>query len=292
MTDTFTKLASSIITSSIWSEDDKTRIVWITMLAMCDRDGFVETSIPGLSAVARVSLQDTVNAIKKLSSPDEFSRGSDYEGRRIQQVEGGFVILNHGKYRDKLRGETRREYLRNYMRDYMQSVRQEKSNNGLTDVKPSVSVSVSASESSQEGIQGEKSLVTDFDKFWTVYPKKKAKADAQKAWKQTAKTRPSVEIVVAKIKELSMTEDWKKSGGQFIPYPASWLRAGCWDDVIEGSTRTPAKPANLTQEEFANLNLWREVLPKMSAKAKTAEEIENVSKIKVRLQELEAKAAQ
>ena len=42
----YTKLFSSIITSTIWMEDDKTRILWITLLAMADQHGEVYSSIP------------------------------------------------------------------------------------------------------------------------------------------------------------------------------------------------------------------------------------------------------
>ena len=41
----FTKLFNTIVTSTIWQEDDKTRIVWITMLAIADASGIVGASI-------------------------------------------------------------------------------------------------------------------------------------------------------------------------------------------------------------------------------------------------------
>jgi hypothetical protein len=96
---TYTKLFNSIVTSTIWTEDDKTRIVWITMLAMSDKNGEVHASIPGLARVAGVSLQDCEMAIGKLLSPDEYSRTPDNEGRRIAKIDGGWELLNHAKYR-------------------------------------------------------------------------------------------------------------------------------------------------------------------------------------------------
>lgn len=59
----FTKLFGSIVTSTIWQEDDKTRIVWITMLALSDRNGEIEGSIPGLAHVAGVALKDCEQAV-------------------------------------------------------------------------------------------------------------------------------------------------------------------------------------------------------------------------------------
>ncbi len=98
----FTKLFSDIILSSVWSEDDKTRIVWVTLLAISNADGFVSGSVPGLAAAARVSVAECDTALQKLASPDPHSRTKDHEGRRIEAVDGGWLILNYRAYRDRV----------------------------------------------------------------------------------------------------------------------------------------------------------------------------------------------
>ena len=109
----YTKLFNSILASTIWRASDKTRIVWITMLAMADKDGVVEGSIPGLSDFARVSLDDCEAALKELSEPDKYSRSEEFDGRRIEEIPGtGWQLLNHGKYRAKMSDDERREYNR------------------------------------------------------------------------------------------------------------------------------------------------------------------------------------
>lgn len=74
-----------------------------------------------------------------------------------------------------------------------------------------------------------------FDEFWELYPKKKSKEDARKAWK---KLNPNAELhkrILESVREhIGRDPTWKKDNGQFIPYPATWLRAGGWDDVITG----------------------------------------------------------
>lgn len=112
----FTKLFSSITTSSIWGEDDKTRIVWITMLALCEADGIVRASVGGLAHAARVSREDCEKALNVLLSPDPDSRSLADEGRRISRVDGGFTVNNHAKYRDARSADERKEYMREYMR--------------------------------------------------------------------------------------------------------------------------------------------------------------------------------
>ena len=114
----FTKLFNEIITSSIWSEDDKTRIVWVTMLASCDALGVVRASVSGLAHIARVDKPSCERAIEVLSSPDADSRSPEFDGRRISKVDGGWVILNHTKYRNARNADERKSYMANYMREY------------------------------------------------------------------------------------------------------------------------------------------------------------------------------
>src|SRR6478735_638202 len=108
----FTKLFSSIVDSTIWREDDKTRLVWVTMLAKSDKAGRVMASIPGLADAARVSLDECLAAIAKLSAPDEWSRSKEHEGRRIASIDGGFRLLNYVKYRELRLDEERRAQVR------------------------------------------------------------------------------------------------------------------------------------------------------------------------------------
>lgn len=114
----YTKLFSTILASTIWEADVWTRIVWITMLAMADKDGTVEASVPGLATLARVSLVNCRRALAELSSPDKDSRSPDQGGRRILPIQGGWTIVNHRKYRQKLSAEDRREYKRQKQAEY------------------------------------------------------------------------------------------------------------------------------------------------------------------------------
>lgn len=105
----YVKLFADILASTVWAEPNPTRLVWITMLAMADRDGFVGASIPGLAHIARVSADDCRRAIESLAAPDPDSRTKAYEGRRIAAREGGWVVLNYERHRDRATLEERRE---------------------------------------------------------------------------------------------------------------------------------------------------------------------------------------
>lgn len=95
----FTKLDSGIVDSSVWSEPLATRVVWVTMLAKCDKDGMVRCARSGLLRAANVPAEEFDRALASLEAPDPESRTRDNEGRRVQEVEGGWLVLNHGKYR-------------------------------------------------------------------------------------------------------------------------------------------------------------------------------------------------
>jgi hypothetical protein len=108
----YTKLFNRILHSTIWREDDKTRLLWITMLAMANKDGVVECTIPGLADMARISLEDCEAALDRFQKPDKYSWSKEAEGRRITVVEGGWQLINHAKYRDLLSKEDQREKTR------------------------------------------------------------------------------------------------------------------------------------------------------------------------------------
>lgn len=109
MSDGFTKLSNNILTSSIWSESNATRILWITLLASCDATGYVSGSVPGIAQMARLTIEGTEAALEILLSPDKYSRTKDCEGRRLVEVDGGWLLLNYAKYRAKRDPEIRKK---------------------------------------------------------------------------------------------------------------------------------------------------------------------------------------
>jgi hypothetical protein len=114
----YAKLFTSITESSLWSEPKEVRLLFVTMLAKADQDGFVEASIPGLARVANLTIGETEASLKVLLSPDPYSKNPANEGRRIAEIPGGFLLLNYEDYRARRSTEERREYMRQYMQEY------------------------------------------------------------------------------------------------------------------------------------------------------------------------------
>lgn len=105
----YVKLFDSLIDSTVWQECHTTRILWITLLVKKDKDGNVWASLPGIAHAARISLDECKAGIETLSAPDPYSRSNGEDGRRINPIEGGWHIINHGKYRDALGRDAKRE---------------------------------------------------------------------------------------------------------------------------------------------------------------------------------------
>jgi hypothetical protein len=80
--------------------------------------------------------------------------------------------------------------------------------------------------------KSEKNITTldqNFVLFWSSYPKKIGKKDAEKSWIKS-KDKPPLETILKAIENQKKSEQWNKDGGQFIPNPATWINQGRWDD--------------------------------------------------------------
>ena len=80
-----------------------------------------------------------------------------------------------------------------------------------------------------------------FDEFWSLYPRKLAKAAARKAW---AKLTPEQQLMAAKAID-THCQYWKtkETELEFIPHPATWLNQERWEDelVIEPKKQKESK---------------------------------------------------
>lgn len=92
-------------------------------------------------------------------------------------------------------------------------------------------VRVGKSKDSIESAQ----IDADFQQFWSAYPRKKNKDDARKAYKKRHNDMPPISDLIIIIENNKQTTAWTDDGGQYIPYPATWINRGGWQDEIEES---------------------------------------------------------
>lgn len=75
-----------------------------------------------------------------------------------------------------------------------------------------------------------------FVRFWEVYPKRKAKAAAWKAWRRLRPSPATVRQMLEAIDRQRKSEEWTKEGGKYVPYPASWINGRRWEDEAPPET--------------------------------------------------------
>ena len=79
-----------------------------------------------------------------------------------------------------------------------------------------------------------KTLIDErFLKFWEAYPKKKSKGDAEKAWKAIKPNEALFQRIMRTLDTAKESKEWARDSGQYIPYPATWLRAKGWEDEFK-----------------------------------------------------------
>ena len=86
-----------------------------------------------------------------------------------------------------------------------------------------------------------------FDRFWALYPKKRNKPVALRAWRRLNPTAALCMTMSRALKRQMASEEWQKDGGRYVPYPASWLNGARWEDEL-GDTK-PARRAEPVREE-------------------------------------------
>ena len=145
----YNKIFTKILDSSVWLEPTPTRIVWITLLAAMDEDGFCSFAAVGnVAGRARVTIDEAKAALDILAAPDPESSDPENEGRRIERVSGGWIVLNAIKYKDIVTRANAQDKTRERVRRF-----REKNKIGNADVTPrndDVRQSVSDTEANTE----------------------------------------------------------------------------------------------------------------------------------------------
>lgn len=101
-----------------------------------------------------------------------------------------------------------------------------------------------------------------FEDFYSVWPQKKKRPDAQKAWNAAIKRATPQQIYDASV---AYANNPHRPAKQFIPYPASWLRADGWNDELEGP---PERERNTMTRGEKNLAYVQQLAAQEAAQAR------------------------
>lgn len=109
--DFYTPISSKIVDSSLWCEEDYVIKIFLTMAVKKDGDQVVRGSAFNIAQWSKKTEAEVLEALKILSSPDtKRLEPQPFDGRRIEKVEGGWLILNGKHYQDLMGIINRRAY--------------------------------------------------------------------------------------------------------------------------------------------------------------------------------------
>ena len=87
-----------------------------------------------------------------------------------------------------------------------------------------------------------------FESFWSIWPKRTAKADARRAWEKAVK-KESPEVIIQAATEYARSP--YKPERQFIPLPATWLNGERWaDDLPQAPDVVTKAQKNLSTVDY------------------------------------------
>ncbi len=240
----YTKLFQSILESTVWQETPPVKVVWITLLAMADRDGIIEASVPGLAKRAGVERPYCEQALALFLAPDPDSRTPDHEGRRIAVVPGGWRLLNYETYRERASKEEYAEKNAARQRRFQERKRSKALvsvtnviSNKSNDIAPTPSSAPAQSHSKE--LQVRTSADADYEAFHAAYPS--SRRVGGKIGRQAFKTamagrRPEhLQVMLDALDQQKRSEQWQTP--KLIPLMTTWLNQERWNQVL------PEQPA-------------------------------------------------
>lgn len=297
----FVKLDTGILDSTLWLERD-VREVFITALLMAMPKefkieqpqievnslkhtgfeapagwyGFVEASGPGIVNRALVERHAGLKALTRLGETESESRSHEFGGRRMIRVDGGYLILNYMKYRDRDHTAAERQ------RRLREREKQKKMQVGVTrnvdtvtrDSNVTSRIAESDAESDAEkplqvqakrephmaapanasAVFGKKAPPIPktskefapfrseaqsawFEEFWADYWRKPARAAAEKAFAKMVITSKMHAAVMKALAE--QRAEMLSRDPDKRPHAATWLNGKRWNDEVSPVATEP-----------------------------------------------------
>ena len=99
-----------------------------------------------------------------------------------------------------------------------------------------------------------------FEEFWKAYPKKRSKQEALKSWNKLKPTQELYQQIISAVNGAKTSQEWLKDNGQYIPYPATWLNQGRWEDELTDDAKPKQRFIKTGVDDVGyDIGYWEEV---------------------------------
>lgn len=93
-----------------------------------------------------------------------------------------------------------------------------------------------------------------FGEFWSLYPVKKGKADAERKWK-ARKLDAIADRIMADVRDrMARDRQWRDG---YVPHGSTYVNGSGWEDAIVEARAGPAPPMSKTAQAFLKLGEMR-----------------------------------
>ena len=96
-----------------------------------------------------------------------------------------------------------------------------------------------------------------FDAFWNAYPRQVYKDEAKRAFEKLGAV--DLDAMLKAIEEQKASAQWQKERGRFIPAPARWIKARCWEDEPPDNGVEPHSEKASAQQIESLKEIYRKV---------------------------------
>ena len=183
--------------------------------------------------------------------------------------ESGVIVITHWKMHNYIRSD---RYRKTVFKNERSQLRLEGDVYSLSDLPPDSAVCLPCGIPSVDNLETQDRLGKDrlgkdsntahlherFGRCWDVYPKKKGRQEALKAFKKIKPDDELLNAILEAVRQQGNTDQWQRDGGQFIPYPATWLNGRRWEDEPD----KPVRPAG-GKPDYSDPSRYEDVVEEM-----------------------------
>lgn len=176
--------------------------------------GAFVTSLKNLSSVTGLSIQQTRTALFKLNSTGEITSKGTSQNTII-------TINNYEKFQD-INMQNNKQITSNQQTINMQNNKQITTDNKVNNNNNNTC-------SKNKKIKKDNTLDDKFNKWYEIYPNKKSKINAKKAFEK-ALNKTTFETLLSGVEKYKKEIEIKNTEKRYIKHPSTWLNQECWED--------------------------------------------------------------